>query len=227
MSHENHQHPLIIRQITITGVTCVTRLHTLITLITVMMLWWCPLIHWWSLVSLWPARLPAGASSHQSALTTTPALYLWSLPPMHCGKTRRLELSSHHNILNKSKKACSFMNTMLNIKSLNIALLHNSIQIFPLCTALSRSYYILIYHRHHRPETTSSQTFPSTIPTLSSLVSPSRHKIILHYYPSLHNLGILITSLHDLLHCYLNHPTHPDLITSCNWMNPGNLLDNI
>ena len=137
------------------------------------MLWWCPVIHWWSLVSLWPARLPAGASAeHQSALTTTPALYLWSLPPLvHCGKTRGLELEKwiySSKYLNKSKNIYSFMNAAS--RSYWILKMFKIFACFQFaCCAPYCSHYILIYHRHHRPDTTSSQTFPTTISPLSSL----------------------------------------------------------
>ena len=105
-------------------VSLVSQDYTLSLLSSLWSLWWCPMIHWWSLVSLWPARLPAGASSHQSALTTTPALYLWSLPLVHCGKTRGEESSSHHDILNKSEKAYSFMNANAKYKEFEHGFLH-------------------------------------------------------------------------------------------------------
>ena len=141
------------------------------------MLSWCPVIHWWSLVSLWPARLPAGASAeHQSALTTTPALYLWSLPPLvHCGKTRGLELEkwiySLFLYLNKFKNAClQFYECSIKIIHFENVNIFCMFSVFLLCTAL------LALHLNIPPPPPTWYNFLPNIPnhhlsTLCSLVS--------------------------------------------------------
>ena len=166
--------------------------------------------HHWSLSGLCCCR-PALALT-ESALTTTPALYLWSLPQMHCGKTRG-KGNYFYNFYNERWKQWFILFYLQSIYQLlywnilKIIYFFCMFLVFLLCTALA---LWLALHLNIPPPPPTWDNFLSNIPShhLSCLESlpPPRHKIIPNY-PSLHNLGILITSLHDLLHCYLDHPS--------------------